>query len=219
MPRPSPSPRRRAQPPSAADESVEASKGEGTRQRILQRAVALAASEGLESLTIGTLAADLGLSKSGLFAHFKSKERLQLDVLEAAAIDFATRVFHPALAKPRGLQRLEAIFENWLQWIHANHEAGGCIFLAAAMEWDDREGEVREAIVHWFLELETGLTRAVGLAVQNGELRTDVDPAAIASDMHALAMKFHLDSRLLRSPLALKRARAAFRHIIDAARR
>jgi AcrR family transcriptional regulator len=192
-------------------------KGVATRQRILRRAVELASNEGLERLTIGGLASDLGLSKSGLFAHFKSKERLQLDVLEAAALDFATAVFHPALGKPRGLPRLDAIFENWLGWIRSNHGGGGCIFLAAASEWDDRDGEVRDALVHWFSELEAGLVKATQLAIREGHLRPDLDAQTFASDLHATMMKYHLDSRLLRLPLAATRARDAFARLLEAA--
>lgn len=211
------SPRAPASPDARTPRSDEPAKGVATRQRILDRAVQLASTEGLDSLTIGTLASDLGLSKSGLFAHFKSKERLQLDVLDTAAADFATQVFYPALRQPRGLVRLEAVFENWLGWIRSNHESGGCIFLAAAMEWDDRDGEVREALVHWFTELEQGLVRAATLAVQTGELRADVDTQAFASDVHAIAMKYHIDSRLMRLPTALERARNAFRRVLDSA--
>jgi AcrR family transcriptional regulator len=201
-------------PPSKQDTP----KGAATRQRILARALELASLRGLESLTIGELASDLDLSKSGLFAHFKSKERLQLAVLEAAAEQFTDRVFRPAMQKPRGVARLGAIFELWLKWIRSSDHKGGCILIAAAMEWDDREGAVREAIVHWFGELEVGLRRAVQLAVLEGELRKDLPLELFASELHGVALKYHLDHRLLRSPSALKFARSAYERLLASAR-
>jgi AcrR family transcriptional regulator len=123
------------------------SKGSATRGRILSRALELASQLGLEGLTIGELATDLGMSKSGLFAHFRSKERLQLAVLELAAEGFTSRVFRPALKRPRGEPRLRAIFENWLAWVSSDRQ-GGCIFLAGAMEYDDRGGPLLSRTRH-----------------------------------------------------------------------
>jgi len=193
-------------------------KGRATRERIVGRALELAGERGLDGVTIGDLASDLQLSKSGLYAHFKSKERLQLDMLEAAGADFTSRVFVPAIREPRGLPRLEAIFDNWLAWARVNRTKGGCVFLAGAMEWDDREGPIRDALVHWFEELYRALGRSVRLAIDEGHLRSDVDTEQVVSDLHAIALKYHLDQRLLRSARALPRARAAFQRLIDAAR-
>jgi AcrR family transcriptional regulator len=194
------------------------SKGQATRERIVEHALRVAGERGLEGLTIGELATDLGLSKSGLFAHFKSKERLQLAVLEAAADDFTRQVFGPALKEPRGLVRLRSILQHWLEWVHSSRLPGGCIFIAGAMEWDDREGPVRDALVHWFAELSAGLQKAVRLCIETGELRADTDPAAIAYELHGIALKFHLEQRLLRSPKAFERTNHAFERLLDSAR-
>lgn len=200
-------------------------KGEATYERIIARALTLASGVGLEGLTIGELARDLGLSKSGLFAHFRSKEQLQLDVLDAAAEHFRRLVFHPALQVPRGRPRIESIFEHWLGWVLSEELQGGCIFLAGAAEWDDREGPVRERLVSWFAALDRGLSKAVRLAIDEGHFANEVDPLQFASEWHGIVMKYHLDVRLLRSPAAEAHARHAFEGLVqralpkDAARR
>ncbi len=195
-----------------------ASKGEETHARIVEHARILASTVGLEGLTIGALATDLGLSKSGLFAHFKSKEKLQLDVLDAAAEHFRREVFVPALSKPRGEPRMRAIFENWLAWALSKDLPGGCIFLAGALEWDDREGPVRDKLTLWFRALSMGLARAAGLGVSEGHLRADLDLSQFASDWHAIVIKYHLDARLLRDERALVHARRAFERLLNDAR-
>ncbi len=202
----------------SSTETRAGSKGAATRQRIVGRALELAGHVGLEGLTIGELASDMGLSKSGLFAHFKSKERLQLAVLDAAAEHFAQRVFIRAIKKPRGEQRLTAIFENWLEWIRSQDLPGGCIFLAGAMEWDDRDGAVREHLVTWFEQLYAALNKAISLGIGSGEFRTDLDVEQLSSELHGIALKYHIDSRLLRNRRARERARKAYDRLIDAAR-
>lgn len=193
------------------------SKGEDTHARIVEHAMLMAGEVGLEGLTIGALASALGLSKSGLFAHFKSKERLQLDVLDAAAEQFRSRVFLPSLAARRGQPRLRAIFQNWLGW--AEELPGGCLFLAGALEWDDRQGAVRQRLVDWFDALEQGLTRAVALAIEEAHFRADLDAVQFAFEMHGIAMKFHVDRRLLRSSRAHAQAVRAFDRLLEDAAR
>lgn len=200
------------------NDEVTASKGDETRQRIVAHALRLASSVGLESVTIGDLASALGLSKSGLFAHFKSKERLQLAILDAAADHFRTRVFVPALSVSRGETRLVAIFEDWLRWVTSPELPGGCIFLAGALEWDDREGPVRERLVSWFGALTHGLEKAAGLAIECGDFRADLDPTQFAFEMHAVVMKYHVDARLLRHPSALQHAQRAWHRLRQDAR-
>lgn len=195
------------------DLSLSLSKGDETRQRIIAHALRLASSVGLEGLTIGDLASDLGLSKSGLFSHFKSKEKLQLDILDAAAEHFRTRVFVPALAVRRGEARLVAIFEHWLAWESSPELPGGCIFLAGALEWDDRQGPVRERLVSWFGALSQGLEKAARLAVECGDFRADLDVAQFAYEMHAIVMKFHVDARLLRHEASERHARRAWQRL------
>ncbi len=194
--------------------SDEASKGQSTHQRIVARALTLASTLGLESLTIGGLATDLDMSKSGLFRHFKSKEKLQLDVLDAAADHFRISVFLPALKVARGQPRLEAIYQNWTKWVLSKELPGGCIFLAGAAEWDDREGPVRDKLVLWFQALQFGLIRAASLAVEEGHFRRDLDLEQFASEMHGIVMKYHLDARLVRNKKAEKHARAAFDRLV-----
>ena len=122
-------------------------KGDQTRDAILERAVRLASQVGLEGLTIGRLAGALDLSKSGLFAHFASKETLQVQTLERAAERFVEVVLRPALAEPRGEPRLRALFERWLRWPQEVSQPGGCIFVQAAVELDDRPGPARDRLV------------------------------------------------------------------------
>ncbi len=191
-----------------------ATKGEDTKGRIIARALSLASSLGLEGVTIGELASDLGLSKSGLFAHFKSKEKLQLDILDAAAEHFRSKVFLPALQLPRGRPRLERIFQNWLDWVSSREIPGGCIFLAGALEWDDRGGPIRERLVSWFRASEAGTERAVQLAIDEGHLLPELSAAQFAFEMHGIVMKYHLDARLLRSEVARRRAEAAFSRLL-----
>ncbi len=190
------------------------SKGEDTKERIVAHGLRLASSMGLTGVTIGELASDLGLSKSGLFAHFKSKERLQLDILDAAAEHFRAKVFLPALCVPRGEARLRAVFENWLAWVSSEELPGGCVFLAGALEWDDREGAIRDRLVSWFQALEHGVTKACRLAVEEGHLACSTDPGQFAWTMHSIVMKYHLDARLLRDQRALTRARLAFERVM-----
>ncbi len=203
----------------ATDRTDSAAKGESTRQRIIERALVLASTVGLEGLTIGDLATDLGLSKSGLFAHFKSKERLQLDVLDAAAAHFSEHVFARAIKAPRGEPRIVAIFENWMRWIGDQEIPGGCVFISSALEWDDREGPVRVALVEWFEALYVGLAKAARIAVDEGHFRPDLDLQQFAGELHGIMLKFHLDSRLLRAERAAKQAQTALERLLADARR
>jgi AcrR family transcriptional regulator len=192
-------------------------KGERSRARVVESAYRLARQVGLQGLSIGELAAELEVSKSGLFAHFGSKEKLQLAVLEFAAEDFRRRVFEPVLRQPRGLPRLRALFEAWLDWA-ALTERGGCVFLSSAAEYDDQEGPVRDALVGWFEALNRGLEKTWSIAVEEGHLAPG-DVAQWADEMHGIVLKFHLDFRLLRRAGAHARARTAFSRLLDGALR
>lgn len=194
------------------------SKGDRSRERAVELAYEVAGRVGLSSLTIGDLAEKLGVSKSGLFAHFGSKENLQLAVLAWAAEDFRRAVFTPALAQPRGLPRLETVFERWLDWISVRQRSG-CVFLSSALEWDDRHGPVRDALVAWFDALYEGLEKTWALAVAEGHVKPGDLPQRV-SEMHGIALEFHLDARLLRRPGARDRARNAFARLLrDAGRK
>jgi len=193
-------------------------KGEETQERVVERALQLATRDGLDGLTIGSLAAELGLSKSGLFAHFRSKEDLQLQVLKAAAERFRILVIQPALAAQRGEPRVRALFDNWFAW--GNHPAmpGGCIFVAAAIEFDDRPGPLRDFLVESQTAFLAALARAVRLAAEVGHFRPEVDAEQFAFDMYAIVLGFHHASRLLHDNKAELRARTAFERLLALAR-
>jgi AcrR family transcriptional regulator len=194
-------------------------KGEETKATILSHAVQLATRIGLDGLTIGRLAKDLGLSKSGLFAHFRSKEALQIQVLDAAAERFIDEVVKPAVREPRGEPRVTALFERWLAWTKSNSGPGGCLFVAAAAELDDRPGAVRERLV----ALQKGWLEMVGImfstGVAAGRFRSDLDPEEFAHDLYAIMLGFHHAARLMNDPRAEARAHAAFERLIATARR
>lgn len=194
------------------------SKGEGTRERILDRALRLASRDGLDGLSIGGLAGELGLSKSGLFAHFGSKEDLQLAVLKEAAARFEDTVMRPAFRAPRGEPRLRRLFDNWIGWIGDPASPGGCVFLAAASELDDREGRPREYLVGSQKLLVASLAKAARLAVEEGHFAPALDTEQWAFDMYALLLACSHWKRLLRDPRAEARARVAFERIVAAAR-
>src|SRR2546422_10880596 len=166
-------------------------KGEHTRAAILDAALAQASESGFESLTIGSLAERVGLSKSGLFAHFGSREELQIAAIEAAAARFTETVFLPALKAKRGLPRLRALFEHWLDWTARTGLTHGCPMQAAAVEFDDRPGPVRDAVVEHFARLERELGRAVELAVGQGHLRADLDVGQFVFDMMGIIFAYY----------------------------
>jgi len=192
-------------------------KGEETRSAILDRAVRLASEAGLGGLSIGRLATELSMSKSGLFAHFQSKETLQLQVLGRASHLFVQDVIRPSLAEPRGLPRLSALFERWLAWTKTSALPGGCLFVAAAAELDDRPGPVRERLValqrDW-LDLMANVARG---AVTERHFRSDLDVEQFAHDLYSVMLGYHHAARLLRDPRAGERARAGFRLLCGAA--
>ncbi len=194
-------------------------KGELTRQAILGRAVSLASEVGLDGLTIGRLADDLALSKSGLFAHFQSKEALQVQVLDAAAERFLEVVVRPALKAPRGEPRLRALFEYWLAWPQAVPQPGGCLFVAAAVELDDRPGPARDALVRMQRDWLDTLATAVRAAVTEGHFGPATDPEQFAFELYGIMLGCHHAARLLRDPRALTHARVAFDALSNAARR
>lgn len=197
----------------------EASKGEATRARIVQRALELTTSVGFEGLSIGDLAADLGLSKSGLFAHFGSKEQLQLDVLDTAAESFKAAVFDPVPRTSPGDARVLALFENVLKWIQSRDMPGGCVFMAGAFEWDDARGPVRQRLVEWHEKFKAGIVRSVSVAIEQRLFRADLDPELFAHELHGILLEYHLEARLMRSEKALSFARRAFQRLLADARR
>jgi len=193
-------------------------KGTETRERILDQAVRLASRDGLEGLTIGTLSAELGLSKSGLFAHFGSKDELQLQVLQMAVRQFEDGVIRPALSEPRGEPRIRALFDRWLAWVGRPNLPGGCVLIAASIEFDDRPGTQREFLVESHRRRFTALARAARIAVEEGHFQPDLDDTQFAFDFYSVILGFHDSKRLLRDPEAGERAKRSFERLLASCR-
>jgi len=194
-------------------------KGEFTRQSIVERAASLATKIGLEGLTIGRLADDLSLSKSGLFAHFQSKESLQLSAMEYAATSFVDAVVKPAFTAPRGEPRVRSLFENWLAWPKKSGLEGGCFFVAAAAELDDRPGPVRDRLVKLQQDWFDTLAQSIRIGIAEGHFRKDVDPDQFAYEMYGVMLVTHHAMRLLRDAKAEARARRAFEGLLTGIRK
>ena len=193
-------------------------KGEVTRHAILEHATSLASKVGLEGLSIGTLADALGLSKSGLFAHFKSKEALQVQVLEHAAERFVDAVVKPALKEPRGEPRLRALFERFMIWPRRKDLPGGCPFVAATAELDDRPGPARDLLVRQQRDWLETIATVAKTCVTEGHFRTDVDPDQVAYELQGIELAYHHAARLLGDARAEERARAAFESLVARSR-
>lgn len=188
-------------------------KGETTRSSILRQALDLASEVGLEGLTVGVLAARVGMSKSGLYAHFESKEDLQCQVLDAAAARFVDVVVAPALKEPRGLPRLRAFFTRWLDSF-TNGLSGGCPFVGAVVEFDDRPGQVRDRLVSHLRDMLGSFTRAASIAVDEGHLPGSVDVEQLAFEIWGIVLSYHAYARLLDLEDARERAVRAFERLI-----
>ena len=193
-------------------------KGDRTRQNILDRAVDLASVEGLEGLTIGRLADDLGMSKSGLFAHFGSKEDLQLATIAAAGERFIDEVLRPALKAERGYPRLLAICRSWISYVRRNVFPGGCFFAAASFEFDGRPGPVRDRIVKTMDEWIAALEKAIRMARDEGHIDTDVDPKQLAFEINSLFFGANFAYQLRGDRKALERATRAIAYRLEALR-
>jgi AcrR family transcriptional regulator len=188
-------------------------KGRQTRAAILDAALALASHIGLEGLSIGALAEVTGMSKSGVFAHFGSREELQISVIREYHRKFEEEVFRPALALPRGLPRLRALFDNWVRRVSVEIDSG-CIYISGAVEFDDRPGPVRDALVTMVQTWQHALDRAIRAAVDERHLRADTDVGQLLFELHGLILALHHDARFLRHAGAEMRARAAFERLL-----
>jgi AcrR family transcriptional regulator len=191
-----------------------ATKGERTRAAILGEALKLVSKAGLEGLTIGTLADATGMSKSGLFAHFGSREELLLAVLDHGQKEFVEVVLKPALDKPRGVPRLKAMFVNWLDWTESADLPGGCPMIGGASEFDDKPGPVRDMLAAGQRAWIDTLKRAVRQAVEEEQLPASTDPEQIAFEMFGVALVVHHHRRLLGYPKARARALDALERLI-----
>lgn len=189
-------------------------KGEQTRAAILDVALELASRNGLEGLTIGLLADRMNMSKSGVFAHFGSREDLQMEVLKLYHHRFEQEVFYPSVQEPRGLPRLESMFARWLKRVSVEI-ASGCIYISGAVEYDDRPGPIRDALVAMVRAWQGALLRAVQQSVDAGALQPDTDPQQLVYEMYGLILALHHDARFLRSPGAVERAHRGFARLIE----
>ena len=187
------------------------SKGEQTRQLIISRAIALARHAGLEQVTLGVLASDLDLSKSGLFAHFKSKQALQLEVVAEVIDQFTKTVVLPGLSAPRGVPRVQALFEGYLKWIHGQPKAPtGCLMLALTYEFDDRPGPVRDALLTAQHEWLDSLARVAKSGIEHGKFRATLDPKQFAFEFEGITMAHQLALKVSQGRGAEALARRAF---------
>jgi len=190
-------------------------KGEETRQAILARAFELANVVGVSGLSIGQLAEATGLSKSGLFAHFGSKEALEVAVVEEAARQFVQEVMVPALRQARGEPRVRALFERWLTW---GERPGGCFFVGASAELDDRPGLPRDALIQASRDWIDSLATAARIAIQEGHFASALDPEQFAFEIYGIMLAHHTYHRFIRDPDALARTRRAFDRLLAGAR-
>ena len=190
-------------------------KGERTRAAILDAALRIVSKAGLDGLTIGTLADATGMSKSGLFAHFGSREELLLAVLAHGQAEFTEVVFQPAMAKPRGLPRLKAMFIHWLDWTESAELPGGCPMIGGASEFDDKPGPVRDMLAGGQRTWIETLKRTVRQAIEEGQMPANTDPEQIAFEMFGIALVVHHHRRLLGYTKARARALAALDKLIS----
>jgi AcrR family transcriptional regulator len=195
--------------------TIKVTKGEETRASILDAAVRLAATDGFAALTIGVLATKTGMSKSGLFAHFGSKEDLQIATLEEATRLYNEVAFLPALRAPRGLKRLGALAENWLLWTERS-ALQACPMMAALAEFDDKPGAVRDALLHQMQRMNDEIIRAVNMTIDSGEFAAETDSAQFAFEMFGIVATCYRSRSLFQDPKANDRARIAFRRLISA---
>ena len=204
----SPSPRRLAR-----QDSKPLQKGQQTKAAIVDAALGLATQIGLEGLSIGALAEVMQMSKSGVFAHFGSREELQISVVREYHHRFEEEVFYPAMAASRGLPRLCALFDNWMKRTSVEIDSG-CIYISGAVEFDDRPGPVRDALASSVNTWLSAMKRAIEIAIAEGHLRADTDAGQMGFEIHALILALHYEARFLRSPESLRRAVTAFEGIV-----
>ena len=188
-------------------------KGRQTKAAIVDTALGLAAQIGLEGLSIGAVADAMHMSKSGVFAHFGSRDELQLSVVREYFRRFDEEVFKPVRQEPKGLPRVRALFANWMQRVAVELKSG-CIFISGAVEFDDRLGPVRDALASSVQTWMGAMRRSVVLAREAGHLRADADEHQIVFEIHGLILALHYETRFLKTPGSLQRALFAFDEIL-----
>jgi AcrR family transcriptional regulator len=197
-----------------ASEAKPLQKGRQTKAAIVDAALGLATQIGMEGLSIGALAEVMQMSKSGVFAHFGSREELQISVIREYHSRFEDEVFSSAMNEARGLPRLRALFGNWMKRTSVELDSG-CIYISGAVEFDDRPGPVRDALSSSVNTWLAAMRRAIRLAVDEGHLKPTVDADQVAFEIHALILALHYEVRFLRRPDSVWRAQAAFDNILE----
>jgi AcrR family transcriptional regulator len=188
-------------------------KGQQTKAAIIDAALGLATQIGLEGLSIGALAEVTQMSKSGVFAHFGSREELQISVIREYHTRFEEEVFYPALQAERGLPRLRALFANWMKRTSVEIDSG-CIYISGAVEFDDRPGPVRDALASSVMAWHGAMKRAITVAKEEGHLSPDVDEDQMLFEVHGLILALHYEARFLKTPGSIARANAGFDNIL-----
>ncbi|NMM89718.1 TetR family transcriptional regulator [Rhodococcus sp. SRB_17] len=188
-------------------------KGQQTKAVIVEAALGLATHIGLEGLSIGALADITGMSKSGVFAHFGSREELQISVIHEYHQRFEQEVFQPALAAPRGVARLRAMFDHWMKRTSVEIDSG-CIYISGAIEFDERTGPVRDALAQSVMAWHGAMKRAIGQCQALDQLRADVDADQMLFEIHGLILALHYEARFLKKPGSIGRALAGFDNIL-----
>ena len=200
-------------PPRARDGKA-LQKGQQTKAAIVNAALGLATQIGLEGLSIGALAEVTQMSKSGVFAHFGSREELQISVIREYHNRFEEEVFYPALAEARGLARLRAMFANWMKRTSVELDSG-CIYISGAVEFDDRPGPVRDALAWSVQTWHSAMKRAITMAKEEGHLLAEVGEEQMLFEIHGLILALHYDARFLKNPGSIARAHAGFENILQ----
>ncbi len=188
-------------------------KGQQTKAAIVEAALGLATHIGLEGLSIGALADVMGMSKSGVFAHFGSREELQISVVREYHQCFEQEVFYPALAEERGVARLRAMFSNWMQRTSVEIDSG-CIYISGAVEFDDRPGPVRDALAESVMTWHCAMRRAITQAQDCGDLLADLNADQVLFEIHGLILALHYEARFLKHPGSIARAWQGFDNIL-----
>lgn len=188
-------------------------KGQQTKAVIVEAALGLATHIGLEGLSIGALADVTGMSKSGVFAHFGSREELQISVIREYHARFEQEVFYPAMSVPRGVARLRALFDNWMKRTSIEIDSG-CIYISGAVEFDDRTGPVRDALASSVLTWHAAMRRAIEQCKELSELRADTNEEQMLFEIHGLILALHYEARFLQTPGSIGRAVQGFHNIL-----
>lgn len=188
-------------------------KGIETREKILHAAMHMVRENGFDNLSIGETAKQVGMSKSGVFAHFESRDELLLKVIDFTVQDFKVQVFDRAMNYPRGLQRLHALSKYWIKW--SNQPSGGCPFMSGAFEFDDRPGVIRDALVKQEKAVHNVWERAASIAIEEQEFRPDADCKQFAYEVFGNLLAFHIHKRLLNDGKAVHLYNTAFQNIIS----